>query len=533
MKKISVTTVLCSLHFFVQAQPPYPATPPAPVNIDAVEYFYSSKPEFGTGTALTGFTVSTNISNFNGTVSLTGITPGLHRFYIRSKDINGIWSHTNSSFFDNYNVPVYNAAPAAVNITGIEYFFDNSQPFGNATALTGFINSPNVSSFAGTVSLTGLVPGFHRLYIRSKDANGIWSITNNSPVDNFGTPVYNDAPPAPVNVVRLEYFIDNNDLGFGNCTQIPFTPGTDIANLNANINITGLPSGVHRLFIRSKDADGKWSITNLSVFDNSAIMPYPPAAAAAPAINNMEYYIDSDPGFGNATAISVPGNSGDISNYAINISLSGTLSTGTHYLYIRSRQNPWSVTDVIPFNAGGVVPLTWSFVKAQLINDQTLVSWATLQESNTKDFEIEHSTDGRNFVKIGERSAAGFSTSVRNYSFTHLYPATGLNYYRIKQIDLDGSSEYSVIVTVLKKTGLRSTIIAPNPVKNILHVIEPGPVFIRSAEIFNSSGVLLLRKTIDTDAQVYSLPADKLISGAYVIRINYKTGSRSYPFVKE
>jgi hypothetical protein len=333
--------------------------------------------------------------------------------------------------------------------------------------------------------------------------------------------------------VQVEYFIDNNDAGFGNCTPITITPNTNIANLNANINVTGLPPGVHRLFIRSKDADGKWSLTNLSIFDNSAVMPYPVAAGAAPPISNMEYYIDSDPGFGNATAITVPGNSGDISNYAISISFSGTLPNGPHYLYIRSRQNPWSITNVVPFNVGFPLPLSWSFVKAQLINNQTLVSWATLQENNTGKFEIEHSTDGSNFVKAGEQAAAGYSSTQRNYNFTHLHPATGFNYYRIKQIDNDGAFKYSAIVTVLKKDDLKQTIIAPNPVKDMLHVVEPAQTFIESAEIFSTSGSLLLRKTINADVQVYSVPVSNLASGVYLIRINYKNESRSYRFVKE
>ena len=322
-------------------------------------------------------------------------------------------------------------------------------------------------------------------------------------------------------------------MGFGNCTQIPFTPGIDIANLNANINISGLPVGVHRLYIRSKDANGKWCITNFSVFDNSAIMPYPNAAGSPPSVSNMEYYIDSDPGFGNATPMTVPGNSGDISNYAINISFSGTLPNGPHYLYIRSRQNPWSITNVVPFNVGFPLPLSWSFVKAQLINNQTLVSWATLQENNTGRFEIEHSTDGRNFVKVGERAAAGYSTTQRNYNFTHVQPGTGFNYYRIKQIDLDGSFTYSVIVTVLKKNDIKQTIIAPNPVKDMLHVVEPAQTFIENAEVYCISGSLLLRKTINADVQVYSLPVNNLVSGTYVIKINYKNESRSYRFIKE
>ncbi|MBL0255485.1 MAG: hypothetical protein IPQ27_11250 [Chitinophagaceae bacterium] len=133
--------------------------------------------------------------------------------------------------------------------------------------------------------------------------------------DNYNLPLYPTAPAAPGDITQIEYFIDSNP-GFGSGTQIPFTPGTNISGLNANINITGLQQGVHRFYIRSKDVNGKWSITNFSVFDNSSVAPYPPAPPAAPPIANIEYFIDTDPGFGNATPINVPDNTGDINNYS-------------------------------------------------------------------------------------------------------------------------------------------------------------------------------------------------------------------------
>ncbi|HMK04177.1 MAG TPA: T9SS type A sorting domain-containing protein, partial [Ferruginibacter sp.] len=269
------------------------------------------------------------------------------------------------------------------------------------------------------------------------------------------------------------------------------------------------------------------------IFDNSASMPYPLAPGTVPPISNMEYYIDSDPGFGNATSITVPGNSGDISNYAVNINLSGSLSIGTHYLYIRSKQNPWAITNVVPFSASGVVPVTWAFIKAQLINNKTLVNWATSQESNTSNFEIDHSIDGRTFFKVGELPAAGYSSTIKNYSFTHVQPITGFNYYRVKQIDKDGNFKYSVIVTVLKKEDLQQTIVAPNPVADMLNIVEPTQTFIESAEVFSTAGNLLMRKTINADVQVFSLPVHKLSGGMYIIRIHYKKKSRSYRFIKE
>lgn len=617
MKKY-LTIIFSTLCFFAGAQTPYPAAPPPPASINSIEYFIDNNPDFGSGTALTGFVSSANINGFNGTVSLSALPAGFHRIYFRSKDADGKWSLTGNAFFDNYTVPVYATTPAPAGaITGIEYFIDGNPNFSGGTALTGFISSANISGFNGTVNLGALPMGFHRIYFRSKDADEKWSLTNNTFFDNYTVPVYNIASPAPVNIVQLEYFIDNNDLGFGNCTQIPVTPGTDIANLNASINITGLPAGVHRLFIRSKDADGKWtltnfslfnnsstpsypaapapvtnivqaeyfldnndlgfgnctqipvtpgtdianlnvninvtamvpgvhrlhirsktsdgkwSLTNFSVFDNSSVQNYPSAPAPAPAISNMEYYIDSDPGFGNATALTVPGNTGDISNYAVSLNLSGSLSTGTHYLYIRSKQNPWSLTTVIPFDvSGGALPLQWSYVRAQVINNQTLVSWATEQEVNTSTFEIEHSMDGIHFTKAGEVAAAGNSTVIKKYSFTHLHPAGGFNFYRIKQTDLNGRFTYSAIVKVLNNTATQ-TVIAPNPVTDILNIVEPGTAFIKTLEVYDSKGALVMRKNINADVQVYSLPVAALSSGNYVLKISYKTISKTLLFIRQ
>src|SRR5206468_37738 len=152
--------------------------------------------------------------------------------------------------------------------------------------------------------------------------------------DNSASLPYPVATPPVTNMVQLEYFIDNHDLGFGNCTQIAFTPGTDLSNLNANINVTGLLPGVHHLHIRGKDANGKWSLTNFAVFDNSAAYVYPPSPVAAPPVAIMEYYIDSDPGFGHGTAIPFTPAT-DINNLSVAINTTG-LTSGNHKLYIRS-----------------------------------------------------------------------------------------------------------------------------------------------------------------------------------------------------
>jgi hypothetical protein len=110
---------------------------------------------------------------------------------------------------------------------------------------------------------------------------------------------------------------------------------------------------------------------------------------------------------------------------------------------------------------------------------------------------------------------------------------SGFNYYRIKQKDLDGSIKYSVIVKVLNSNNISQTLIVPNPVADLLNVIEPRLNFITSAEVYDTKGALIFRKNINTEAQVFSLPVSILRSGNYMLKINYKNDSKSLRFLKE
>ncbi|MBL0144774.1 MAG: T9SS type A sorting domain-containing protein [Chitinophagaceae bacterium] len=111
-------------------------------------------------------------------------------------------------------------------------------------------------------------------------------------------------------------------------------------------------------------------------------------------------------------------------------------------------------------------------------------------------------------------------------------PVNGFNYYRIKQIDNNGSFKYSVVVTILKKDNLLQTIVAPNPVKDVLNIVEPKSIFITTAEIYSTTGQLMLRKIINIESQVYSLQVQQLPSATYILKVNYKAETKSYPFIK-
>lgn len=99
------------------------------------------------------------------------------------------------------------------------------------------------------------------------------------------------------------------------------------------------------------------------------------------------------------------------------------------------------------------LPVNFTSFTATRVEDQVLLKWQTAQEENSHDFSIERSSDGSKYVSIGTVAAAGNSSTATNYSFTDVAPATGLNYYRLKETDLDGKSMYSVVKTVTFPTS--------------------------------------------------------------------------------
>lgn len=108
------------------------------------------------------------------------------------------------------------------------------------------------------------------------------------------------------------------------------------------------------------------------------------------------------------------------------------------------------------------------------------LSWTTVTESNNKGFNIQRSADGVKFDNIGfvaTKAASGISNGVLNYSFSDLKPLSLNNYYRLQQIDKDGRSSFSEIVTLKQLLAkIKIGTIYPNPVRNNLSLEVATPI---------------------------------------------------------
>jgi hypothetical protein len=97
------------------------------------------------------------------------------------------------------------------------------------------------------------------------------------------------------------------------------------------------------------------------------------------------------------------------------------------------------------------------------------LNWKTYSENNSKYFIVEKSSDGNNWQQLSKINAAGNSTTTNSYSTMDNNPFNGINYYRLKQIDVDGRFTYSRILTAITD-DTKQIELYPNPVVNFLVV---------------------------------------------------------------
>ncbi|MCF8379450.1 MAG: PKD domain-containing protein [Bacteroidales bacterium] len=304
-------------------------------NITDVEYFFDTDPGYNAGTQVPVVPPAPDLTNFNINVSLTGLSDGFHRLFVRAKDENEVWSLANvHAFYKNeITEPLYD-------LTKVEYFFDTDPGLGNGTNVP-FTPGPDISNLDFSIDISGLQNGFHHLFVRTKNQQGQWSLSNQR---SFVKEAFIISNPL---ITSAEYYFDN-DPGLGQATPIPVVPTGSDVTLDFSVDLTSLPDGFHQFCVRTKDTQGLWSQTTRRSFVKRAIDP------GNQQLTKIEYFFDTDPGLGNGTAIPItPSTDITVTNYIFDIT---ALPDGLHKLFVRGKDE------------GGVWSLTnyWNFYKKQL-----------------------------------------------------------------------------------------------------------------------------------------------------------------------
>jgi len=114
-------------------------------------------------------------------------------------------------------------------------------------------------------------------------------------------------------------------------------------------------------------------------------------------------------------------------------------------------------TNFVTLGSNEPIPLPVELISfIGVIEDNvTTLSWENASEINNDFFEVQHSVDGINFAGIGTVDGNGNTNEIIAYSYVHGSPALGLNYYRLRQVDFDGTEEIHETIQ-LENNGGRS-----------------------------------------------------------------------------
>ncbi|MBN8668356.1 MAG: T9SS type A sorting domain-containing protein [Chitinophagales bacterium] len=160
------------------------------------------------------------------------------------------------------------------------------------------------------------------------------------------------------------------------------------------------------------------------------------------------------------------------------VQVGGTFTLGAGQTSVRYRiinnqtggcGNDLAIDDITFERVMSTLPVTGLQTTAIRNNNDVNVKWQTLTESNTSHFVVEKSTNGKDWEAIGTVAAAGNSIFKKEYSLNDTKPAAD-NYYRIQQVDIDGTFTYSNVVTIKVNATVIKASTYPNPFTNGVQV---------------------------------------------------------------
>ena len=188
----------------------------------------------------------------------------------------------------------------------------------------------------------------------------------------------------------------------------------------------------------------------------------------------------------------------------------------------------------------GLVPVELVSFSASIIGTDVNLSWMTATELNNQGFEVERNTDQNEWEKIGFVEGKGTTTLMNYYSYTDKSVNTGVYFYRLKQVDFDGSSEYSSVVevevTIPRHFALQQNYPNPfNPSTKIqFSLAADAKVMLKIFNILGQEISTLFNGNLAAGEHEVDFNATGLNSGVYLYQLNAEgTNGMNFTSVKK
>jgi hypothetical protein len=194
--------------------------------------------------------------------------------------------------------------------------------------------------------------------------------------------------------------------------------------------------------------------------------------------------------------------------------------------------NPTNYT--MSFTISANMPIDLVKFNAENINTGIKLSWLTSKEVNNDLYEIQRLIDGEGFKSIGEVKGSGTSFEQNQYVFLDNNPSNGINIYRLKQIDLDGSFNYSDIVSAkyydneTPKLIITPTLATNDIVCELYNINYEGKIV-----IVNSLGRVIKQELAAKNVNKISIDISNLERGQYFISYISSEFKETHKFIKK
>jgi hypothetical protein len=345
---------------------------------------------------------------------------------------------------------------------------------------------------------------------------------------------------SPLNVDDLAVsFPTNASIGTG---TDDFAPNTGLAPIGSCLTVLDdgavIPANAPFIMFMSSDVAVAYDFSSWCAEFGTVYLLYKtnPAPAFATFLNES-----TTAGLQRSVTLGVTGSPACAATYTYDVPVgTGVSADGNFFRF----PEPTAGTSLSPgfVNNGcasppfDLLPVTLEAFTASYRNGQVQLSWSTATELNASHFEILRSTNGADYAVIGTVNATGSTSSITHYSYNDATATDSRNYYRLRIVDLDGSSELSKIISIrANANGITLNSLYPNPVADELVIEWNGISNVKTqVTVRNLQGQLLQTSTVTTVAGFNQLKLNTslLPAGQYFLSLDFGTDNIVQAFLK-
>jgi hypothetical protein len=171
-------------------------------------------------------------------------------------------------------------------------------------------------------------------------------------------------------------------------------------------------------------------------------------------------------------------------------------------------------------SSNGVLPISLLYFNVKTVSSEGVTfSWATASELNFDHFNLQRSTNGKDFEDVASIQGNGTTKETHKYEFTDKSVLTGVSYYRLQSVDFDGYTETFNVVSVNNKAE-KNAVLYPVPVTNshLAFQLNFQPIENILITITSHTGIERVREVIKTNETNIDLNLS-LEPGIYIVKM--------------